>query len=138
MENIPNVPIRNCGFTARLTNVLVWSGYETTHDVLKTPIQDLLSEMLQWPNCGKKSADELKHWVYSINSLNCSDFKKQTEQLTELYALKAHVNNLIIEKQKQLDAFLVKIDPEIDCYAAQAVSLAKKGHEHDANSLASR
>lgn len=106
MKNIPNVEIEKCGFSARLTNVLVWSGYKTAHDILKKPIQDLLPEMEQWPNFGKKSAEELTDWVYSIHSLNSSDFEQQIAQLAELYAIEANVKNSITEKQKQLGELL--------------------------------
>lgn len=138
MENISNVPVRNCGFSTRLANVLHNGGYITTNDLFKKPIQKLLSEMSRLDNFGKKSAEELKDWMYLVTSLNCSDFKQEVGQLKDLYSLQEQVNNLIIEKQKQMDAFLSEVEPDAYYYADAIVSLAKKGHKNDADSMASR
>jgi DNA-directed RNA polymerase alpha subunit len=106
-----NICIRKCGFSTRLENVLWNANYKTTDDLLKMPIEEFLVDMKYWPNFGKKSALEYKEWLYSIKAFNCSNFKKELEQLTELYELKANVNSLIIEKQKQLDILLLNIEP---------------------------
>jgi hypothetical protein len=106
MKNILNVDIRECEFSCRLEKLLISSGYKTTHDILKKPIQDLLSELEQTYNFGKKCAQELTDWTYSIHSANNSVFNQQITQLAELYALEANVKNSIIEKQKQLGELL--------------------------------
>lgn len=106
MESIPNVLIEKCGFSTRLTNILRWEGYKTTHDVLKMPLEQLLNGLAQLPNCGKKTASELKDWVYSIAACNFPEFEKELEQLTELYELQAKVNNLVNDKKRQLDTLL--------------------------------
>ena len=110
MEDFPNVPIEKCGFSTRLTNVLKSGNYHTAGDILNTPIQKFLDDMKYWPNFGKKSVLEFKEWLYSLKAFNCIDFKQELEQLTELYELQTKVNNLIIEKQKQLDFLLLKIE----------------------------
>ena len=106
MENIPNVPIEKCGFSNRLTNILRWEGYKTAHDVLKMPLEQLLTGLAQLPNCGKKSASELKEWVYSVVASNFPEFEKELEQLEELYELQAKVDNLVNDKKRQLDTLL--------------------------------
>ena len=106
MVNIPNVPIEKCNFSTRLTNVLRWEGYKTTHDVLRMPLEQLLNKLSEWPNCGKKSSAELKDWVYSVVASNSPEFAKEVDQLTELYELQAKVNNLVNDKKRQLDISL--------------------------------
>jgi hypothetical protein len=126
MTDIMNVPIRNCGFSTRLANILHNDGYTTTDDLFKKPMEELLSEMRRCFNFGKKSEEELKDWMYLIHSLNCSDFKKNVGQLADLYDLQAQVTNLIIQKQKQMDALLSEIEPDAYYYADAILSLAKK------------
>ena len=129
MEGFPNIDIEKCGFSTRLTNVLKSANYWTTDDIMNKPIHQFLDEMKYWPNFGKKSALEFKAWLYSIKAFNCGNFKKELAQLTELYELKANVNNLIIEKQKQLDILLLSIDPEIYYWADAAIDAAKDARQ---------
>lgn len=110
MEDMLSWPVERCGFSIRLTNVLRNSNYRTIGDILNAPMQKFWAEMKYTPNFGKKSALEFKQWLYSLKAFNCSNFKQELEQLKELHELQAKVNNLIIEKQKQLDLLLLNIE----------------------------
>ena len=109
MKNIPQIPIEALGFSVRLYNPLKRLGYKTNHDLLEHPLDELIGDLLSYPNFGKRSAAELEAWFYSHVSCYNAEVGKLMLELASLrseqFAIEKSIKS-IEGRIKQLTAFL--------------------------------
>ena len=104
MRDIPNTPLEQCGFSARVLNTLRFNGYKTAHDIFNVPVEELIAQLLNQYNFGKRSESELREWLYTNHPEKCFGLKGLLEELADLYETEAKIKKLIAKKEQQVGA----------------------------------